>query len=255
MIETKVRKVGNSAVMTLTSEMLAILDVKEGDSLYVVRSDDGGLGFCARSRGDRCARSGRDRHGREPGFPCGPGVKAPKWVPLTAVVVIHDRQIARHGGSAGLRDRALLEMGCARPMNLFAYGNPAIEDSRGGLCLRPCQSPRFPRRQQAHGARHLALLPSTERLRLSAGDAGRAADGRGTCLGRGRRAGFRPLARARHAAPCSNLNNGGSSAPTADHAAVGAVRRRSRISAWRTGSCGAPCACRTSCARRRGCRG
>jgi death-on-curing protein len=55
-------------------------------------------------------------------------MKAPKWVPLTAVVVIHDRQIARHGGSAGLRDRALLEMGCARPMNLFAYGNPAIED-------------------------------------------------------------------------------------------------------------------------------
>ena len=47
MIETKVRKVGNSAVMTLTSEMLAILDVKEGDSLYVVRSDDGGLQILA----------------------------------------------------------------------------------------------------------------------------------------------------------------------------------------------------------------
>lgn len=43
MIETKVRKVGNSAVMTLTAEMLAILDVKEGNSLYVVRGDDGGL--------------------------------------------------------------------------------------------------------------------------------------------------------------------------------------------------------------------
>ena len=47
MIETKVRKVGNSAVMTLTSEMLAILDVKEGDSLCVVRSDDGGLRILA----------------------------------------------------------------------------------------------------------------------------------------------------------------------------------------------------------------
>jgi putative addiction module antidote len=47
MIETKVRKVGNSAVMTLTSEMLAILDVKAGDSLYVVRSDDGGLRILA----------------------------------------------------------------------------------------------------------------------------------------------------------------------------------------------------------------
>lgn len=43
MIETKVRKVGNSAVMTLTSEMLTLLDVKEGDSLFVVRSDDGSL--------------------------------------------------------------------------------------------------------------------------------------------------------------------------------------------------------------------
>jgi len=41
MIETKIRKVGNSAVMTLTAEMLAILDAKEGDALYVVRGDDG----------------------------------------------------------------------------------------------------------------------------------------------------------------------------------------------------------------------
>jgi putative addiction module antidote len=43
MIETKIRKAGNSAVMTLTAEMLAILDAKEGDTLYVVRTDDGGL--------------------------------------------------------------------------------------------------------------------------------------------------------------------------------------------------------------------
>ena len=43
MIETKIRKVGNSAVMTLTTEMLALLDAKEGDSLFVVRGDDGDL--------------------------------------------------------------------------------------------------------------------------------------------------------------------------------------------------------------------
>jgi len=43
MIETKIRKAGNSAVMTLSTEMLAILDAKEGDTLYVVRTDDGGL--------------------------------------------------------------------------------------------------------------------------------------------------------------------------------------------------------------------
>lgn len=43
MFETKIRKVGNSAVMTLTTEMLALLDAKEGDTLYVVRGDDGAL--------------------------------------------------------------------------------------------------------------------------------------------------------------------------------------------------------------------
>lgn len=47
MIETKVRKVGNSAVMTLTTEMLAILDAKEGDTLFVVRGDDGSLKIIA----------------------------------------------------------------------------------------------------------------------------------------------------------------------------------------------------------------
>lgn len=43
MFETRIRKVGNSAVMTLTSEMLAALDAKEGDTVYVLRADDGSL--------------------------------------------------------------------------------------------------------------------------------------------------------------------------------------------------------------------
>jgi len=47
MIETRIRKVGNSAVMTLTTEMLALLDAKEGDTLYVVRGDDGTLRLMA----------------------------------------------------------------------------------------------------------------------------------------------------------------------------------------------------------------
>lgn len=47
MIETKIRKVGNSAVMTLTTEMLTMLDAKEGDTLFVVRTDDGALKILA----------------------------------------------------------------------------------------------------------------------------------------------------------------------------------------------------------------
>ena len=43
------------------------------------------------------------------------------WVPLAALRVVHDRQIARHGGAPGIRDPALLEMGCTRAMNRAAY--------------------------------------------------------------------------------------------------------------------------------------
>ncbi|MCR8548872.1 type II toxin-antitoxin system death-on-curing family toxin [Salipiger sp. P9] len=48
------------------------------------------------------------------------------WVPLPALHIVHDRQIARHGGAPGTRDRALLEMACARPMNLAAYEDPDV---------------------------------------------------------------------------------------------------------------------------------
>lgn len=46
------------------------------------------------------------------------------WVPLAALYVIHDRQIARHGGASGIRDRALLESAVARLLNRAGYGNP-----------------------------------------------------------------------------------------------------------------------------------
>ena len=47
MFQTKVRKVGNSSVVTMSSEMLAALDVKDGDTVYVTRSDDNGLKISA----------------------------------------------------------------------------------------------------------------------------------------------------------------------------------------------------------------
>jgi antitoxin ChpS len=43
MFSTKIRKVG----MTMTSKMLAALDAKEGDTLFVVRDDDGSLKIMA----------------------------------------------------------------------------------------------------------------------------------------------------------------------------------------------------------------
>lgn len=43
MMQSKILKLGDSSVMTLTDEMLSALDVEEGDTLFVVRGDDGSL--------------------------------------------------------------------------------------------------------------------------------------------------------------------------------------------------------------------
>ena len=45
----------------------------------------------------------------------------PLWVPVGAVRIIHDRQIARHGGASGLRDEGLLQNAMQRPVNKWQY--------------------------------------------------------------------------------------------------------------------------------------
>ena len=44
---------------------------------------------------------------------------------LDAVLAIHRRQIAEHGGEAGLRDLGLLESAPSRPGNIIAYAEKA----------------------------------------------------------------------------------------------------------------------------------
>lgn len=44
-----------------------------------------------------------------------------RWLKIDRVLAIHARQIAEHGGEAGVRDLGLLESALARPMNIEAY--------------------------------------------------------------------------------------------------------------------------------------
>jgi len=53
-----------------------------------------------RPSGRRRADRRGDRDGRKPRLASGTRMTKPIWVPLAAVVAIHDRQIARHGGAA-----------------------------------------------------------------------------------------------------------------------------------------------------------
>lgn len=46
------------------------------------------------------------------------------WIEKRLALAIHDRQIAEHGGSPGVREENLLESALARPQQLHAYGDP-----------------------------------------------------------------------------------------------------------------------------------
>jgi death-on-curing protein len=50
----------------------------------------------------------------------------PRWISKEALIVLHDRSIALHGGARGLRDENLLESALSRPLNRFHY--EGVED-------------------------------------------------------------------------------------------------------------------------------
>jgi len=44
-----------------------------------------------------------------------------RWLPLPAIIILHDRSLAFHGGLSGLRDPGLLESAMQRPANRHVY--------------------------------------------------------------------------------------------------------------------------------------
>jgi death-on-curing protein len=49
-------------------------------------------------------------------------VKEPTWLRKDVLLAVHERLLAEHGGSSGLRDEGLLESALGRPKNLLSYG-------------------------------------------------------------------------------------------------------------------------------------
>ena len=51
-----------------------------------------------------------------------------EWLTLPLVLAIHDEQLVAHGGSAGVRDVALLESALNRPLNKWNYENAELPE-------------------------------------------------------------------------------------------------------------------------------
>ena len=86
----------------------------------------------------------------------------PVWVPLQAILIIHDRQIARHGGAAGMRDIELLEAAAERPCNKSAYGSPSLEELAAAYAFGIAKAHAF-----VDGNKRTAFVTAATFLRLN----------------------------------------------------------------------------------------
>lgn len=84
------------------------------------------------------------------------------WVPLQAILIIHDRQIARHGGAAGMRDIELLEAAVERPRNKSADGSPSLEELAAAYAFGIAKAHAF-----VDGNKRTAFVTAATFLRLN----------------------------------------------------------------------------------------
>jgi len=54
-------------------------------------------------------------------------MEEPIWIQQELAEAVHERQLAEHGGTPGLRDEGLLQSALARPLHLFAYGGAEVD--------------------------------------------------------------------------------------------------------------------------------
>ena len=86
----------------------------------------------------------------------------PIWVPNRAVYIVHDRQIARHGGAPGLRDEGLLQGALQRPINKWQYENSDTFGCAAAYAFGIAKAHAF-----VDGNKRTALVTSVTFLRLN----------------------------------------------------------------------------------------
>jgi death on curing protein len=57
-----------------------------------------------------------------------------KWISLELAHVVHERQLAEHGGREGIRDLGAIESALARPVQLAHYTAPDVFDLAAAYC-------------------------------------------------------------------------------------------------------------------------
>jgi len=89
-------------------------------------------------------------------------VRKPRWISLKEVLVIHERQLARFGGAAGIRDQGMLESALSRPVNKWEYERADIVDLAAAYAFGIARNHPF-----VDGNKRVAFLAMATFLRLN----------------------------------------------------------------------------------------
>ena len=96
------------------------------------------------------------------------------WISRALALAIHERQLAEHGGGAGIRDEALLESALARPQQRHAYGDPEPDLADLGASLSYALAKNHPfvdgNKRTAHACYRVFLLLNDVELEASQGE-------------------------------------------------------------------------------------
>ena len=86
----------------------------------------------------------------------------PRWLSLDEVRAVHEKQLKRFGGPAGVRDAGALESALARPVNRFHYGETDLAALAASYAFGVARNHAF-----VDGNKRIAFLAMMMFLRLN----------------------------------------------------------------------------------------
>ena len=111
--------------------------------------------------------------------PTDPPPKNWRWIDPAVIAAVHDRQLAEHGGSEGVRDAGGIESALACPLNLANYGEPDAADLAAAYAYAIAKNHGFMdgNKRTAWIAARLFLVDNGHRLRFEPLEAIRTIEG------------------------------------------------------------------------------
>lgn len=88
--------------------------------------------------------------------------RMPRWLTPEQVKVVHERQLARFGGPAGIRDEGALESALARPINRWEYEGSELPELAAAYAFGLARNHPF-----VDGNKRVAFLAMALFLRLN----------------------------------------------------------------------------------------